>query len=114
MLKLDLVERGIRRVKALQPGSRPRLPVTPSILRQLRALWSQSVHDYDVILTWAACYTAFFGFFRIGELTEQSMRSCSGVVVTATDGRVSGYAGIPLHGEDSFASIEDRSIWERH
>ena len=35
MPKLDLVERGIRRVKSLQPGGRPRLPITPSILRQL-------------------------------------------------------------------------------
>ena len=82
MPKLDLVERGIRRVKSLQPGGRPRLPITPSILRQLRALWSRRAHDYDVVLSWAACCTAFFGFFRIGELTEQSMRSCNGVEVS--------------------------------
>ena len=58
------------------------LPITPSILRQLRALWSRRAHDYDVILSWAACCTAFFGFFRIGELTEQSTRSCNGVAVS--------------------------------
>ena len=79
MPKLDLVERGIRRVKSLQPGGRPRLSITPSILRQLRAQWSRREHDYDVILSWAACCTAFF---RIGELTEQSTRSCNGVEVS--------------------------------
>ena len=82
MPKLDLVERGIRSLKAQQPESRPRLPITPTILRQLRALWSQKASEYETIMIWAACCTAFFGFFRIGEITEQSTESCSGVEVS--------------------------------
>ena len=54
MPKLSLVERGIRRG--------PRLPITPTILRQLRSLWSREASDYDIILMWAACCTAFFRF----------------------------------------------------
>ena len=59
MPKLSLVERGIRRSKSLQ-AERTRLPMTPGILRQLRALWSAKATDFDHIMLWAACCTAFF------------------------------------------------------
>ena len=81
MPKLSLVERGIRRTRSEESSCRPRLPVTPTILRQLRSLWSREASDYDVILMWAACCTAFFGFFRMGEITEQSVAGCRGVTV---------------------------------
>lgn len=73
--KLDLVQRGIRRVQAerQEPGQgRPRRPITPAILRQIRALWSASAHDFDTIMLWSACTLCFFGFFRIGEITAPS------------------------------------------
>ena len=69
MPKLALVERGIRRAKSFESSERVRLPITPSILRQMKALWSKPAHDYDIVMLWAACCTAFFGFFRMGELT---------------------------------------------
>ena len=71
MLKLNLVERGIHRVRSEEPNSKSRLPITLSILRQLQVLWSREAADYDVSMTWAACCTAFFSFFRIGEITEE-------------------------------------------
>ena len=71
MPKLSLVERGIRRLKSSEPG-RTRLPITPGILRQLRALWSCRASEVDYIMIWAACCTAFFGFFRMGEITAPS------------------------------------------
>ena len=70
MPKLALVERGIRRIKARDVAVRVRLPITPVILNQLRALWSSTAREFNTIMLWAACCTAFFGFFRMGELTS--------------------------------------------
>ena len=74
MPKLALVERGIRRVKSSEPG-RTRLPITPAILRQLRALWSKDATEFNWIMLWAACCTAFFGFCRMGEITAPTTGS---------------------------------------
>ena len=70
MPKLALVERGIRRVKARESTPRARLPITPVILSQLKALWSSNAREFDTIMLWVACCTAFFGFFRMGEITS--------------------------------------------
>ena len=74
MPKLSLVERGIRRAKAVKHKS-VCLPITPAILRQLRALWSMNATLFDYIMLWAVCCVAFFGFFRMGEITSSSIRS---------------------------------------
>lgn len=77
MPKLALVERGIRRIKARDAAVRVRLPITPVILNQFRALWSNTAQEFDTIMLWAACCTAFFGFFRMGELTSLTVESRS-------------------------------------
>ena len=64
MPKLALVQRGIQRLRP-QSASKPRLPITPDILRQLKALWTGQATDFNIIMLWAACCTAFFGFFRM-------------------------------------------------
>jgi len=69
-------------VRSEEPNSKSRLPITPLILCQLQMLWSWEAADYDVIMTWAACCTAFFSFFRIGEITEELVMGCSGVAVS--------------------------------
>ena len=79
MLKLALVERGIRRVRASDGRSRSHLLITPT---QIKALWSREANDYDTIMLWAAC-TAFFGFFRMGKITSP-----------ATDGRCPGHCAL--------------------
>ena len=82
MPKLKLVERGIRRVGASTSGDkRIRLPVTPNILRQIKAVWAPKETEFETILHWAVCCTAFFGFFRLGELLEATTSSCAAVVV---------------------------------
>ena len=65
MPKLALVERGIRRVKLAEHAGRVYLTITLSILRQTKALWSKQAHDFDIVMLWTACCTAFFGFFRM-------------------------------------------------
>ena len=71
MPKLKLINNGIARSHAQKevPNPRSRLPITPTILRQIRSLWSPKKKEFDTIMLWAACFTAFFGFFRIGEIT---------------------------------------------
>jgi len=91
MPKLSLVLRGIQRSKTGSAG-KPRLPISPTILRQLKALWAGQAMDFNIIMLWAACCTAFFGFFRMGELTSPTMANrgpvdCVSVGDVAVDDR---------------------------
>ena len=54
------------------PPRRPRLPITPDILRQIRSQWASSASNFDTIMLWAAAVTCFFIFFRAGEITVPS------------------------------------------
>ena len=51
--------------------SRVRLPVTAVLLRRIREELERSAHPERRVL-WAVCGTAFFGFFRLGELLRSS------------------------------------------
>lgn len=68
--QLDQVMRGIKRVEA-EKGitKRERLPISPSILMQLKWVWSSSGHTHDTKMIWAACTLCFFAFMRAGKLT---------------------------------------------
>ena len=72
MPKLALVQRGIHCLRP-QSASKPHLPVTPDILRQLKALCTGQATDFNIIMLWAACCTAFFSIFRMGELTSPTV-----------------------------------------
>jgi len=60
MPKLKVVEKGVRKIRALDKPSRPHLPITPAILRQIRALWSPKSRDFTHIMLWAVACTGFF------------------------------------------------------
>ena len=65
--RLEYVLKGVKRDQAergVKP--KPRLPISPAILRKLRQVWSTSAQDRDTKLMWAS---AFFGFLRCGEMT---------------------------------------------
>ena len=47
--------------------SRVRLPITATVLRNIKQELDRSAHPERLVL-WAVCCTAFFGFFRLGEL----------------------------------------------
>ena len=60
---LKRVQAGISRAKMLKGGSpKIRLPITVHILKQLQSNYPER------IVMWAIGSTAFFGFFRLGEL----------------------------------------------
>ena len=69
---LKRVQAGIQRVRAsATPSSRLRLPITAPVMERIRAhLVSVDIAHKE--LMWAVCCTAFFGFFRLGELLPES------------------------------------------
>lgn len=70
---LRLVQRGIARQHALTDIPKHiRLPITADILRRIKTLWAPNQTDFNTIMKWAALCTAFFGFFRLGEITAPS------------------------------------------
>ena len=56
--RLQYVLRGVKRVP--KPPARPRLPITPQILRGLKSQWSPLAADQDYVMLWAACCIGFW------------------------------------------------------
>ena len=67
---LDYVVKGLKRLTATP--QRPRLPITPQILDQLREAWESQLHLRDASMLWAAATMCFFGFLRVGEVVAPS------------------------------------------
>ena len=65
---LKRIQAGIARCRLLRdPPSRIRLPITAHILRKIGQGWRESLCTERAVL-WAVACSAFFGFFRLGEL----------------------------------------------
>lgn len=71
MPKLEYVTKGFRRTTSGRE-KRPRLPITPSILRRLKDSWERLPCREDAIMLWAASCLCFFGFLRMGEAVVPS------------------------------------------
>ena len=67
---LDYVVKGLKRL-ATNP-QRPRLPITPEILKRLRTVWETLPSQHDAAMLWAAATMCFFDFLRVGEVVSPS------------------------------------------
>jgi len=72
MPMLRRVQAGIQRVRAVSGvPSRNRLPITAAVLERIRVHLATTSHPHKELL-WGISCTAFFGFFRLGELLPAS------------------------------------------
>ena len=70
MPRLGYTLKGVKRVEAEKcVGQRPRLPITPPLLRKLKGVWERSAEHWDTKMIWAVVAWRFFWFLRAGEMT---------------------------------------------
>ena len=67
---LEYVLKGFRKLAAGK--SRPRLPITSSILSKMQETWSKIPKRKNAAMLWAASCMCFFGFLRSGEIVVPS------------------------------------------
>ena len=73
LYRLHYVLRGVKRAEGMADVTkRERRPVTPDLLRKIKGVWDPRAGEADVVMLWAACCLAYFGFMRIGELIVPS------------------------------------------
>ena len=77
--RTHLLIRGIKRTQS-DAAVRPRLPITPSVLRNIKTSLAGKPLDYDNWLYWAAMCLAFFGFLCCGEFTVPEGQECDASV----------------------------------
>lgn len=69
MPRLAQIMKGIKSSQAKQGRQpKPRLPITPPILIQIKTLLEKQPNNFNNIMLWAAYTTCFFGFLRAGEI----------------------------------------------
>ena len=67
--RLQQILKGIRKDQAATHSPKVWLPITLQILQDIKRLLSGKPQSYTIIMTWAACCLAFFGFLRVSKFT---------------------------------------------
>ena len=85
--RLYMLIRAIKRQHGNKFQRHQRLPITPSLLLQLKYYLTNSTHNiYDQNMLWAAFTCAFFGFLRSSEYVAPFIkRFCSDTTLTFHD-----------------------------
>ena len=72
--RVEQVLQGIKWTQTCQSSPKMRLPITIQLTRRIKMALLQEPHSYDIILLWATCCIAFFGFLRCSEFTVPSIQ----------------------------------------
>ena len=97
--------------KATPESSRRRLPIIPTILRVIKAVWQKDPSPRDARMLWAASCQCFFGFLRSGEIvcpTEPSFDRQSHAPCLCR--RYGGPQVSPFRDTGSHQGIQDRPL----
>ena len=84
-LRIPLVVKGLRRIKSQK--SPPKLPITPLILHYI--LGQLNLENFNDVMFWAVCCTAFFGFLRAAEVTVTPDKCVGNTYLAVSDVSVS-------------------------
>ena len=68
---MEYIVKGLKR-KAMNLNARPRLPMTPEILKAMKEMWRIDSNCNKATMLWAAACTCFFSFLRSGEVVIPS------------------------------------------
>ena len=70
---LEQVLQGIKKDQLKSSPQHQRLPITAEIMLRIHSVLAQNKQDYNSIMMWAVCCTAFFGLLRCSEFTVPSI-----------------------------------------